>query len=135
MILSALRRILASILVVAMVAAPFSQLAARADACAPETMCQMGSSCCCAAAVDVEPGSSALTQKGCDCEVSRSETPAEPPLSATLTQNFDTHPAETPQAPVAPLATDEHRSTQAQNLGPPGEHSPPRYISNCSLLI
>jgi hypothetical protein len=33
------------------------------------------------------------------------------------------------------VPTQNHRSTLAQSHGPPGEHSPPRYISNCSFLI
>jgi hypothetical protein len=135
MIANALRRILAAVLVVAMVAAPLSQMAAWAGTCEPEPVCQMGSSCCCAAAVEAVDGNSAITKKGCDCEISESEPPAEPPLRAAVTKTTDASPADTSEPRATAVLTHGHRSTLAQNHGPPGEHSTPRYISNCSFLI
>ncbi len=135
MIANALRRILAAVLVVAMVAAPLSQMAAWAGTCEPEPTCQMGSSCCCAAAVEVADGDSAITRKGCDCEISESEAPAEPPIRATVTKASDATPADSPQPPASEVLSQDHRAASAQSHGPPGEHSPPRYISNCSFLI
>jgi hypothetical protein len=136
MIANALRRLLASLLVVAMVAAPLSQLAAaRADACESVPTCQMSGNCCCAATVEVSPDNSAVTTNGCNCEISESESPTVPPIRATVTETTDVSQAEILEPPVAWVLTYDHRSSLSQSHGPPGEHSPPRYISNCSFLI
>ena len=136
MILNALRRILASLLVVAMVAAPLSQLAAaRADACELVPTCQMSGNCCCAAKVEVAPDNSAVTTKGCNCEISESESPTVPPIRATVTETTDAPQAEILESPEASVLTNEHRSSLALSPASPLIIPSPNSISNCSFLI
>ena len=82
-----------------------------------------------------QPANSAVTTKGCNCEISDSDAPTVPPIRATVTETTDAPQAEVLESPEALVLTNEHRSSLAQSHGPPGEHSPPRYISNCSFLI
>jgi len=131
---SILSRFVALTLTVAFALAPLAQVYGAACADDQESACGTSAGCCCSAAADAAD-SAKLEKATCGCEVSESDQPAELPLLAVKTVT-----SESGKADIAPQRIDTNTlgaatHTPHHKSDPPRLHSPPLFLSNCSLLI
>ena len=111
-------------------------MAAAVDDCEEPVMaCEMSSPCCCPTEATSPAGGKTFSAPTCECEVSESDTPAGPPLRASL-QRADAAgdqmvEVRTPgSTSVPPVPAD--RSVRE---GLPDYSSPPLFLTSCTFLI